>query len=182
MKTAEEKLSFIEKRGQGKSYAVISKELSLSKDTCSKWEQELKEEIATYKGEQLQELYNTYYMTKEARIKKIGDTLTRIEASLQEKDLSELTADKLLDYKLKYMEALKAEYIETSTTPINSNYNSKDILLTLADLFNRTRQGQTSPEQATRENLILSNILRAYEATTLEEKLKQIETTLKGRN
>lgn len=182
MKTTEDKLTFIEKRGQGKSYSIISKELSLSKDTCWKWEQELKEEIAQYKGEQLQELYTAYYMTKEARIKRIGDTLTQIETALSKKDLEELTPDKLLDFKLKYTEALKAEYIEINQTPINKDYNAKDILLSMADLFNRTRAGQTTPEQAGRESLILSGILRAYEASILEEKLKLMEATLKGRN
>ena len=48
-------------------------------------------------------------MTKEARIKKLGDTLEGINTALDGADLSTIPPEKLLDFKLKYTEALKEE-------------------------------------------------------------------------
>lgn len=52
-------------------------------------------------------------MTKEARIKKLGDTLEKIEDAIAKADFSTVDPAKLLDFKLKYTEALKGEYIGT---------------------------------------------------------------------
>jgi len=43
MKPQENRLEFIRLRAEGNSYTSISKELNISKDTCSRWEQELKD-------------------------------------------------------------------------------------------------------------------------------------------
>jgi len=65
-------------RAEGKSYSAIAEQLHISKSTCTAWERELKDNIAELKQEQLEELYNSYFMTKEARIRKLGDTLENI--------------------------------------------------------------------------------------------------------
>ena len=183
MKPQEQKAEFIRLRAEGKSYTAISKELNIAKDTCSKWERELKEQINQHKAEQLKELYESYYMVREARIKKLGDTLKNIDTALSEKDLTELPPEKLLDFKLKYMEALKEEYIELdNATPLNDNFNAKDILNTLGDLLNRLREGSTTKEQATRESLIISNILKAYDFVELKDRLDAIDQIVRGRS
>ena len=79
MKPQEAKNQYILLRAEGKSYDAIAHELHISKSTCSKWEQELGREIALQKAEQLKSLYESYYMTREARIKKLGGTLKNIE-------------------------------------------------------------------------------------------------------
>ena len=112
MKPQETKTEFIKLRAEGKSYSYIAEALHISKSTCTAWETELKDAIAELKQEQLNELYNSYYMTKEARIKKLGETLDEINTALTGRDLSELPPEKLLDFKLKYTEALKEEYID----------------------------------------------------------------------
>lgn len=63
----EKKSEFILQRAEGLSYDKISKELGISKSTCSNWEKELKEEINNLKSQQLNDLYERYYMTREAR-------------------------------------------------------------------------------------------------------------------
>ena len=74
MKPQEQKTEFIRLRAEGRSYSYIADTLHISKSTCSSWERELQDAIAELKQEQLNELYSSYAMTKEARVKKLGET------------------------------------------------------------------------------------------------------------
>lgn len=103
MKPQEQKTEFIRLRAEGRSYSYIADTLHISKSTCSSWERELQDAIAELKQEQLNELYNSYAMTKEARVKKLGETLNGINEALDAVDLKEIPAEKLLDFKLKYI-------------------------------------------------------------------------------
>jgi len=182
MKPQEQKTEFIRLRAEGKSYSVIAKELEISKSTCTSWEQELKEEISQFKREQLEDLYGAYYMTKEARIKKLGDTLNRINTALDGLDLSSVPPEKLLDYKLKYMEALRGEYIATAPAKkLKDNLDAKDIVSVLGDLLNRIRAGEITTEQASRESLVIANLLRAYDTVEVKAKLDALEAIIGGR-
>lgn len=73
MKPQEQKAEFIRLRAEGKSYSFIAGCLDISKSTCTSWEREFKSQIAELKAEQLNELYDSYYMTREARIRKLGE-------------------------------------------------------------------------------------------------------------
>lgn len=183
MKPQEQKAEFIRMRAEGKSYSIIASTLNLSKSTCTSWERELKDQIAQLKGEQLEELYTSYFMTKEARIKKLGDTLGRINTALDDMELSTMSPEKLLDFKLKYMEALKEEYIDASPAySLDGNFQPKDILAALGDLLNRIRAGEVTADQANRENTVITNLLKAYETVEVKEKLDTLEAIIGGRN
>lgn len=183
MKPVDTQTEFIRLRAEGKSYAAIAKELGISKDTCSKWENALKEKISSLKAEKLSELYDSYYMTKEARIKKLGGTLQRIDAALDTADLSEMPPEKLLDMKLKYQGALKEEYVPVNTTtPLKKDFTEHDILEAFGDLLNRVRSGEITQEQANKESTILSNMLRAYEDVELKQKIDALEAIVGGRH
>ena len=182
MNTTEIKYKFIELRAAGYSYEKISKELHISKSTCSKYDTELAQEIAKLKGEQLSDLYDAYYMTREARIKKLGGTLERINDALDKTDLAELSPDKLLEYKLKYEDALKEECIYTGINhPLKDNFNEKDVLNAMADLLTRIQTGQVSPRQAHSEMQILQGMIRAYEDIEIKAKIDMIDAILNGR-
>lgn len=182
MLNADQQKEFIRLRAEGKSYATISKQMGISKSTCSKLENQLKEAISSLKAEQLQELYDTYHMGKEARIKNLGDTLSKIDNALADVDLSEIPGEKLLDFKLKYEEALKDEYIPVGTaTPLRDNFTVHDVLAAFADLLNRVRAGEVTQEQANKESSILSSMLRAYEAVELKTKIDTLEAIIGGR-
>lgn len=179
MKPNQQKIKFIELRAEGKSYAFISKELQISKATCSSWEKELTEEISRLKAEELTGLYDAYHMTREARIKKIGGTLARINEALDNADLSELPAEKLLEFKLKYEEALKAEYIPVmQATPLKENYTEHDILNALGNLLHRVQSGTTPREQASNELAVFNNILKAYENVEIKAKMDALEALI----
>lgn len=179
MKPQEQKAEFIKMRAEGKSYAIIAETLNISKSTCTSWERELKDKIAQLKGEQLEELYSSYFMTKEARIKKLGGTLERINTALDDVDLSTMPPEKLLDFKLKYMDALKEEYISPSPAyNLGENFKPKDILNALGYLLNRIRTGEVTADQANRESAVISNLLKAYDIVELKEQLDTLETIM----
>ena len=182
MKPQEQKDLFILMRAEGKSYSTISKELGISKSTCTDWERKLQEQIADHKEEELEKLYNSYYMTREARIRQLGDALETIDSALAGADFSQMPPEKLLDYKLKYTQALKEEYIATGRArTIPEEISPAALMDMLADLLERVRAGEVSTGQANRESMIISNLLKAYEQTELQTKLDALEAIVGGR-
>ena len=183
LKPQEQKTEFIRLRAEGKSYSVIADTLHISKSTCTAWERELKDAIADLKQEQLNDLYNAYYMTKEARIKKLGETLDGINTALDGADLSQIPPEKLLEFKLKYTEALKGEYTG-SGTPYQftaDKIEPKEIVTALGNLLNRVRAGEVTPEQANRESTVIANPLKAYDTVEVKTKLDALEGIVGGR-
>lgn len=182
MKPVEIKHNFIELRAEGRSYDYIAKELHISKSTCKSWEEELSEEIASRRKAELETLYKCYGMTKEARIKRLGDTLDRIEDALAKADLTEIAPDKLLELKLKYREALLKEHIGTEEAyKLSDNMDLKDIVIAMADLLQRVRAGEVNTEQANRESIVLTNLLKAYEVADIKAKVDRMEAILESR-
>jgi len=177
----EQKTRFIEMRAKGYPYSKICKELGVSKTTLSVWNTELSDEVKRHKSESLQELYDAYYMHKEARIKRLGDTLSNIDKELSNKDLSQIPADKLLDYKLKYMDALREEYVEPQDTETVIKVNAQGILDEIVSLLNKVKRGEITKEQALRENLVIANLLKAYESNVLEKKIEALQAIINSR-
>jgi hypothetical protein len=182
MKPQAQKMEFIKLRAEGKSYSNIAGTLHISKSTCTAWERELKGAIAELKQEQLNELYSSYYMTKEARIKKLGDTLDNINTALDEADLTQIPPEKLLEYKLKYTEALKGEYTGSGTPyQFTDRLDPKEIVIALGDLLNRIRAGEVTAEQANRESTVIANLLKAYDTVEVKTKLDALESIVGSR-
>ena len=181
MKPQETKTEFIRLRAEGRSYSYIADTLHISKSTCTEWERELKAQIAELRQEQLNELYSSYAMTKEARIKKLGDTLERINEALAKTDVSQVDPAKLLDFKLKYTEALKGEYVGTKPALQIESIDAKQIVAALGDLLNRVRAGEVTTEQAQKESGILTQLLKAYETVEVKAKLDELEAIVGGR-
>jgi len=177
---ADDKLKFVALRAEGQPYSKIAKKLKVSKGTLTAWNNELKAEIAEQRAEHLRELYDSYFMLKEARIKQLGDTLKSVNDALDKKDLAELSADKLLEYKIKLIQELKEEYIELDTET-TMKLNAETILDELLNLLRRLREGDTNINMASRETIILVNAMKAYENITIEQKLARIESMLEGR-
>lgn len=185
MKPQDTKLKFIQMRAERKSFDTIARELGISKSTCTAWEQECKEAIAELKANQLEELYTAYSMNKEARIKELGNTLDNINKALAAADLEAMSPEKLLDFKLKYTEALKEEYIATgnsfSSLKGDKPVTAKDIVAAFTDLLERVQAGEMTAEQSNRETAVLLNLLKAYDTVEVKAKLEALETILGGR-
>ena len=181
MKPAELKKEYVRLRAEGQSYSFICEQLHISKSTCTKWEKALAAQIDELKRTELAELCESYSMTKEARIKRLGDTLEKINAALEQADFSTVDPAKLLDFKLKYTETLKGEYIGTKPALEPDAIDAKSIVTALADLLNRVRAGEVTTEQTQKESGILAQLLKAYDTVEVKAKLDELEAIIGGR-
>lgn len=163
-KDISKKNEFILLRAEGRSYSFITQKLAISKTTCIKWNKELEEKILEQKQDNLSDLYSAYNLTKEARIKRLGTTLKKIDSALEKVDYSTIAPEKLLDFKLKYTQALKDEY-----KPFNMAYremlNCDDYIIELKALLTNIRSddyfNKLSTEQLNNELLLLREIKKA---------------------
>jgi len=137
MKPQSVKENFIDLRAKGFSFDNIAKELKMSKQTLIDWSKELQEEIANRKAIELEVLYENYYLLKEYRLKNFGSLLNKIEQELQNRDLSDVATDKLLELFLKYNTQLKEELIEPnfrSSQELKEEVEDRELL----ELFTNT--------------------------------------------
>lgn len=179
MQPLEKKIKFVELRTQGKSFSSIAAELGISKSTCSQWERELGEEIATSKAAALEELYEKYFMGKRARIERYGKELQKIDEALSRVNYDSIDPAKLLDMKLKYAAALSSEYVGIyEAEPITGKPTAEKLAAALLDLLNRIRAQEVTNEQAQREAAVIASLLKAYETNELEKKIETLETIL----
>ena len=182
MKPQEMKLEFIRMRAEGLSYDKIAEQLHISKATCTSWEKELKAEINQLQQEALNGLYTSYGMAKEARIRRIGDTLRRVDEALASADLTEIAPEKLLDFKLKYAQALKEEFTGLTPPPAMDNGGTpEELQAAFADIYARVRKGDITPEQAGQELKALTSLLTAYQAVETKERIDAIDAMISGR-
>ncbi len=112
METIETKRRFIELRAKGYSFDKIAKELGKAKQTLLDWSRELDQEIAQAKALELDSLYESYNLYKEARLKTLGEILSKLKKEVDNRDLTDLPTDRLLDLFLKYEGVVKESLVE----------------------------------------------------------------------
>jgi transcriptional regulator len=112
METIETKRRFIELRAKGYSFDKIAKELGKAKQTLLDWSRDLDQEIAQAKALELDSLYESYGLYKEARLKTLGEILSKLKKEVDKRDLTDLPTDRLLDLFLKYEGVVKESLIE----------------------------------------------------------------------
>ncbi len=112
MENNEVKQRFIELRAKGNSYDKIAQELGISKQTLINWSKEFEFMILNLKTIALEALQEEFYVTKEKRIKVVGEILKAIKEELSKRDLAVLSTEKLLDFLIKYYLIIKGEEIE----------------------------------------------------------------------
>lgn len=168
MKSLETKQEFIRRRANRESYAAISAALGISKSTCSAWDSELSAEIALQRQDQLNDLYSAYGLVKTARIRRLGQTMQRIDDALAAADLTTIAPEKLLELKLKYASAMKEEYTgATEALPNPADRGTADsAYYATADLFQRLRDGEITAAQAKTELQIIQATAQAHSNAT----------------
>ena len=112
METIETKRRFIELRAKGYSFDKIAKELGKAKQTLLDWSRDLNQEIAQAKALELDSLYESYSLYKEARLKTLGEILSKLKKEVDKRDLTDLPTDRLLDLFLKYEGVVKESLVE----------------------------------------------------------------------
>jgi transposase len=106
------KQQFVQLRARGWSLRKIAKRLRVSRSTLSDWQAELEEEIASLRAIELEALFEQYYISKEARIRLLGEQLKRVRLELNKRDLTDVPTDTLMAMLLKLAEALEEEHTE----------------------------------------------------------------------
>jgi hypothetical protein len=112
MEIIDTKERFIELRAKGWSFDKIAKETGKAKQTLIDWSKELQDEIANRKALELEALYESYFLLKEAKIKKYGSILSKITNELESRDFKSVPTGRLLELYLLYFERLSQEVIE----------------------------------------------------------------------
>lgn len=142
MELIKTKEKFIDLRAQGYSYDKIAKELNKAKQTLIEWNKELQGVIAERRGYELENLYEAYKLTKEGRLRSLGETISKLREEIAKRDLSEVPTEKLLDLLLKYSSQIKDELIEPdTTTPEDSPYQPPQITFTISqDVIDRANR------------------------------------------
>ena len=112
METTELKEKFIELRAKGWSFDKIAKETGKAKQTLIDWSKDLQAEIANRKALELEALYETYYLLKEAKIKKYGSILSKITNELESRNFNNVPTGRLLELYLLFFERLSQEVVD----------------------------------------------------------------------
>ena len=108
-----------------------------AKQTLIDWSKELQDEIANRKALELEALYESYYLMRENRIETFGTMLTKIKEEVEQRDLSDVPTDKLLDLFLKYNSQVKEEIVDPiykSSQEIKEEREDREILEELTTL------------------------------------------------
>ncbi|MDJ0288213.1 MULTISPECIES: hypothetical protein [Bacillus] len=93
-------------------YKGHSQQLNVAKSTLIDWSKEFEYEVANLKAIELESLQEQYYISKKARIEIIGDQTKKLKEELMQRDLKDISTEKLYDIFLKYMQWLKQEEVE----------------------------------------------------------------------
>jgi hypothetical protein len=109
MKKQANRERFIELRAGGQSYQSIADTLGITKQTAIGWSKDFNCEIKNLKAMHLDCLYEQHLMTREARIKVLGEQLEKVRAEIIQRDLGSVSTEKLYDVLLKLMDAQSKE-------------------------------------------------------------------------
>ncbi len=109
---ADKKRRILELRATGLSYAKISKEVGVAKQTAINVCKAQEEEIATLEALNMEELYEQHRITKRERIAAHASLLARIRTEIEGRDFTDVSTDKLVDLYLKTSASLSGEIVE----------------------------------------------------------------------
>lgn len=108
----EAKLKIVELRAKGTSIAKIAKELGVAKQTVVDVCKDSREEVAALYAVQLDSLYESERITATERIKYLATLVSKLRKELDERELSSIPTEKLVDLYLKSLAALDEAVIE----------------------------------------------------------------------
>lgn len=139
-KSTDTKLEFIKARANGKSYRTIAKELDINPSTCYEWEKVYKADIDRLSKERLAEVYEAQSLNRAARLEAIAVHRQKVIDALEQKDYTEVSADKLADMLIKADKAI-GEYTDQATT--EQTYT--DYFTELNSLYMEAKNGKLTP-------------------------------------
>ncbi len=111
MKDTQTQENFIELRAKNWSFDRIGKELKVSKPTLIAWSREFQLEISNLRALELDSLQEKFALTKMKRLELFGEKLNSLKEELDQRNLTDLSTEKLLEFILKYGSTLKSEEV-----------------------------------------------------------------------
>lgn len=115
MVSEEQREQFIELRAAGLSFDAISTRLDISKVTLIKISKELAGDIERLKFINLEALAERYKILKAERLEGIGKLLDKVDTALDNVDMSKVSAEKLIELKLKLTDKMLSEISQPYT-------------------------------------------------------------------
>lgn len=109
---ADKKQEILTLRAKGKSFATIAAELRIAKQTAIDYCKDNEEAIATLKALELETLYESHHLNKEARIEALSTLKDKLRTEIDRRDLADVSTDKLITLYLNTSAAIKEEAIE----------------------------------------------------------------------
>ena len=109
MYSNKEKKEFILLRAKGFSFNKIAEKLNVSKGTLINWSKDLSEEISNHRLIEQESLLEEVRLTKNHRVKNLGDLLGKIKEEIENRDFSDIPLEKLVLIYSKLIENAKKE-------------------------------------------------------------------------
>jgi transposase-like protein len=101
MKDTDKQKKFIELRAKNYSFQRISDKIGVSKPTLFKWDKKFSHEIDTLNSIELEGLYQEYMTTTKQRVEYLGKLHQKLIKELQNRELTDVKTDKLLEMIIK---------------------------------------------------------------------------------
>lgn len=131
MVDTEKKLQIVELRAAGKSIAKIAETVGVAKQTVVDVCKDMREEIAALHAIQLEALYEEQKISSEERIRNLSNVLAKIKEELENRNLTEVPTEKLVELYLKTTSTLEGSIIEPrfqSTKEQKTEKEAREIL------------------------------------------------------
>ena len=130
-KSVDEQTKFIELRAKGNSFDKVAQEIGVSKPTLIAWDKEFRGQILKLKFLHFEALAEQYSLMKKQRLDYLGELYQRARQELENRDLSTVSTEKLLDMVTRLQDRLLSELetIKFSTSEVvDVEYNLDEIL------------------------------------------------------
>jgi len=105
---------FIELRAKGNSFDRIAKKIGVSKGTLISWSKDLDIELTNYKAIETDLLLDEHKISKRHQLELYGSQLVKVRKELDDRDLKDVSTDKLLTMELKLLEAINNNKLPTT--------------------------------------------------------------------
>lgn len=131
MVDTEKKLQIVELRAAGKSIAKIAETVGVAKQTVVDVCKDMQEEVAALHAIQLEALYEEQKISSEERIRNLSNVLAKIKDELENRNLTEVPTEKLVELYLKTTSTLEGSIIEPrfqSTKEQKTEKEAREIL------------------------------------------------------
>ena len=131
MVDTEKKLQIVELRAAGKSIAKIAETVGVAKQTVVDVCKDMQEEVAALHAIQLEALYEEQKIGSEERIRNLSNVLAKIKDELENRNLTEVPTEKLVELYLKTTSTLEGSIIEPrfqSTKEQKTEKEAREIL------------------------------------------------------